>query len=380
MLDYITSLKIICIFEILFVSLLGFGFPLYLLRRNAKESSASHSAVSNESNSQVSFVFNEEDDISNSGRDILQTTWFLCLKCLSTGIILGVAFMHLLPDASDALESQDSINVQGYPVVFGVTLLGVCFMFLIEHGISVHLCFSAGSHMKDKVDETQLSDRRSEEQQVEIKHNHDIITDEEGGSVVEMKVLSCPQCNIELEEQFGISEEVVKENSYASYESHKSYIKALIMEFSIAIHSFIIGLSYGLLGSQAGDLATIQALMIAFVPHQFFEGVSLGSAFMLTNIPYRVKTYYAIFFSLTLPTGIILGMFTSESSQGDAFKGFANAFAAGCLIYTSLVEMAAEDFHSQVLDNRSKSHYTKLQMVLSLWSGIGIMALLAIWA
>lgn len=161
----------------------------------------------------------------------------------------------------------------------------------------------------------------------------------------------------------------------ADYDASKAFFKSLIMEISIAIHSVIIGFDMGALGND--DLMTIRALMIAFVFHQFFEGVGLGSVISETRLSLATIAAFALFFSSTLPMGVVIGMTTSESSAGVIIREVANALAAGSLLYTGLVEMAAEDFADPIL--RSKP-FLKLEMIVAMFMGAFFMALLANWA
>jgi hypothetical protein len=75
MTSYSQNLQIFCICLVFFISLLGFYFPIYL----ASSAMTSH------------FKF-----ISNQ-------SLFILLKCCGSGVILGVALVHLLADAAGDL-------------------------------------------------------------------------------------------------------------------------------------------------------------------------------------------------------------------------------------------------------------------------------------
>lgn len=93
-------------------------------------------------------------------------------------------------------------------------------------------------------------------------------------------------------------------------------------------------------------------------------------------------TIMSIFFSVTTPVGIAVGMAIAssydESSQTALIvQGVLNAASAGILIYMSLVDFLAADFmHPKMQSN------TGLQIMahISLLVGAGIMSLLAKWA
>ena len=147
------------------------------------------------------------------------------------------------------------------------------------------------------------------------------------------------------------------------------------MEMSIAVHSVIIGFDLGTLGK--ANNTSIQALMIAFVFHQFFEGISLGSTISQTKLSNKTCSIFGLFFALTLPVGVIIGWNTTSTPQGDVVKSVATCLATGTLMYTALIEMLAEDFSEPELMKRP---FLKLQMYFALCLGVFFLALLANWA
>ena len=180
--------------------------------------------------------------------------------------------------------------------------------------------------------------------------------------------------------EHGINEHAIHEhvhgmNLIKDESATKIIIKAFIMEGSIAVHSIIIGIDLGALGSE--DTSTIKALMIAFAFHQFFEGVSLGTTIATTDLSHWVCLAFGILFSFTLPFGVIIGMSTAQSDNGDVVKAVANCLACGSLIYTALIEMIAEDFADPYLNDKP---LLKLKMFIAVFLGCVFMSLLAEWA
>jgi solute carrier family 39 (zinc transporter), member 1/2/3 len=155
----------------------------------------------------------------------------------------------------------------------------------------------------------------------------------------------------------------------------RAFIKAMIMEASIATHSIIIGFALG--SYTATEVSTIEALMIAYAFHQFFEGISLGVVVSMAKFQVLPSTVLALIFALTVPVGIIIGITTTSSAEGDIVRDIANAFAAGSLLYNGLIEMAAEDFADPQL---AKKPSLKLSMIVAMFAGAFCMALLAYWA
>lgn len=140
----------------------------------------------------------------------------------------------------------------------------------------------------------------------------------------------------------------------------------------IVIYAYIPFKSLG-----AEDVIEIQALCVGYAFHQFFEGVSLGAASIDSKMSIYSTYFFASVFCLTVPLGIVIGMFSKETELGVLVQGVADAVASGMLIYTSLVSMISEDF--QTISSKERP-YTTLSMYLSLILGTLSMAVLAVWA
>ena len=89
-----------------------------------------------------------------------------------------------------------------------------------------------------------------------------------------------------------------------------------------------------------------------------------------------------VFFSLTTPFGIALGMgiskiYNENSPKAVVVEGILNSLSAGILIYMSLVDLLAADFMNPIMQRN-----IKLQMGsnLSLLLGVACMSLLAKWS
>lgn len=176
----------------------------------------------------------------------------------------------------------------------------------------------------------------------------------------------------------------------------------------IVVHSVIIGISLGASESPK----TIRPLVAALTFHQFFEGMGLGGCiaqvlfsfiilgfdkfsqsywwnnnkwvvwYIQAKFKARVIAVMALFFSLTTPVGIAIGIgisnvYTENSPTALIVEGVFNAASAGILIYMSLVDLLAADFmNTKVQTNRRLQIGVNIALLL----GIGCMSLLAKWA
>ena len=155
------------------------------------------------------------------------------------------------------------------------------------------------------------------------------------------------------------------------------YLKFGIFESAVALHSIIIGFDLGSLGTD--DVSTIKSLMIAVAFHQFFEGFTLGTMIVsFPTIKLSINALLISIYSLTTPIGILIGIFTSSTSEGDHAKGIANGLAAGFLFYSGLVGMILEAFSRPIPYAVAKFNIPI--MCTSMMMGAAFMGLLAAWA
>jgi len=313
------------IFEIFILSVVGFFIPFFLIRCSKMS-------------------------IENMTDELL----YRCIKSFSTGIILGVAFLHLLAESIENLSEYAE-----YPVALAMVLLGFMTTLALEQ-LAMHTMLSISIHNKNVQYIPTMS------QQHDHNHNNNK-SNPESSELPELQVQSS-----ELGEHSH--EHVHSMQMVLDKDSNKSIMKAVALEAAIACHSVIVGFGVG----ATNDLPTLKVLLVAIGLHQFFEGVSLGSALLEGKISMRYVYSFGMIFALTAPIGVVLGMYASTDDEtGPLVTGFADSFAAGVLMYSSIVDMVAEDY----MDSNFKTrHFGKMSMYFSLSFGISVMAILAIWA
>jgi zinc transporter ZupT len=157
-----------------------------------------------------------------------------------------------------------------------------------------------------------------------------------------------------------------------------SFVKAVVMDLSVAVHSVIIGIALGV----NTDAKRVRVLTIAFLFHQSFEGLGLGVAIAMTRLAWWKKLLLVSIFCTTTAVGIGVGIllesqYKEDSTDHKYARGVLNAFASGNLIYISLVEMLGEDFNAMAIRKRPR---LKLAMYCATLAGAGALAALAYWA
>jgi solute carrier family 39 (zinc transporter), member 1/2/3 len=154
----------------------------------------------------------------------------------------------------------------------------------------------------------------------------------------------------------------------------------LILEFGVIFHSVIIGLN---LGTTGAEFATLYPVLVF---HQSFEGLGIGARMSAIPFPKRLSWlpwFLCTGYGLTTPIAIAIGVglrntYDAGSTTANIVSGVLDATSAGILIYTGLVELLARDF----LFNPELTRDSKrlIFMMVSVYLGVAIMALLGKWA
>ena len=316
MMDQSLQLRVIAIFEIFIISAVGAYVPQYLMEQTIlkKDSVVAVTVVA--------------DNVDNQSQQLSETLLFRSLKCFSGGLVVAVAFCHLLADSVGDL-SDDSLvkGTPGFPLTMSLAMTGVIFLLCLEQMTVVAL---------DMVDDQQQS--------VIVSQDVTTVTEAED---IEGKTFK------------------------------KQFLKLIIFEFSVALHSVIIGFNLGILTND--DLSEIKTLMVALGFHQFFEGFSLGTMLIdIQKLSWNSNILFILAFTLTTLIGIVIGILTTSTTASDHANGVINALAGGFLIYGGLVEILHEEFARET--SKKVSIQQRPMMCVSMILGAASMAILAIWA
>ncbi|KQK05794.1 zinc transporter 9 [Brachypodium distachyon] len=288
------------------------------------------------------------------------TNLFFAVKAFAAGVILATAFVHILPEAFDRLGSP-CLEGHGpwrkFPFAGLVAMLAAIATLVVDTVATGYFQRAHGAKkLAPAVDGDDVEGSGSAADHRSHVHGH-------GAS----------------------SAAVIASSSSAASHSHvdgaeliRHRIISQVLELGIVVHSVIIGMSLG--ASQNAD--TIRPLVIALTFHQFFEGIGLGGCIVQAKFRLRSVLAMALFFSLTTPVGVVIGIgissgYNETSPRALVVQGLLSAAAAGILNYMALVDLLAEDFMNPRVQNNGR-----LQVVvnISLLLGTALMSMLAIWA
>ncbi|RWR84444.1 zinc transporter 8 [Cinnamomum micranthum f. kanehirae] len=281
---------------------------------------------------------------------------FFIIKAFAAGVILATGLIHVLPDAFDSLTSPClKENPWGnFPFAGFVAMLSAIGTLMVD-------AYATGYYTRSHFGKAKQ------------------VTG--GGFVDEERVVveHTGQAHLHTHASHGHTHGSVgstPDSSASQLIRHR--VISQVLELGIVVHSVIIGISLGASESPS----TIKPLVVALSFHQFFEGMGLGGCIVQAQFKFRSTAIMSLFFSLTTPVGIALGIgiasiYSENSPTALVVEGIFNSASAGILIYMALVDLLAADFMGTRIQNSGK---LQLWTNVSLLVGAGCMSLLAKWA
>ncbi|KAL6620403.1 hypothetical protein ACP70R_035542 [Stipagrostis hirtigluma subsp. patula] len=279
------------------------------------------------------------------------TDLFFAVKAFAAGVILATAFVHILPDAFEKLGSPCLDGPwQNFPFTGLIAMLAAIATLVVD---TIATGYFQRAHARTA---TAVGDVEASSDHGHGAHGHG-----HGHGVVK-----------------AIASSSMASNADGGAQLVRHRVIAQVLELGIIVHSVIIGMSVGASESPS----TIRPLVAALTFHQFFEGMGLGGCIVQAKFRLRSLVTMALFFALTTPVGVVIGIGISSSYDENSpraliVEGVLNSAAAGILNYMALVDLLAEDFMNPRVQNNGK-----LQIIInvSLLLGVGLMSTLAIWA
>ena len=121
-----------------------------------------------------------------------------------------------------------------------------------------------------------------------------------------------------------------------------SIVGTLVLFLALTLHSFLAGLVLGLGGSVTGA-----GLFFAIIAHKSFAAWALGCALARTDraeLSFRAAVVSLVSFSLTTPSGVLIGMVVSNADGLDGkVQATLVALASGFFLYVGLMEVVGKE-------------------------------------
>ncbi|KAL1532574.1 TPR repeat-containing protein zip4, variant 2 [Salvia divinorum] len=313
---------------------------------------------------------------------------FVAAKAFAAGVILATGFVHMLPDATEALTDAclPKNPWSKFPFSGFIAMMAALGTLLADFvGTQYYERKQRKQEEESQIAKADSSEVGSESGIVPIETRAKVFGEEEGGAmhIVGMHAHAAHHRHSHSREHGSCDGHRVEDqhghshlHSFGFEDNTARHI--VVLELGIVSHSVIIGLSLGVSHSPC----TIRPLIGALSFHQFFEGFALGGCISEAKLRSLQSTLMACFFAITTPIGIGIGIgissfYNASSPRALVIEGILDAISAGILVYMALVDLIAADFLSKRM-----SCNTRLQFVsyFLLFLGAALMSLLALWA
>ncbi|KAK4056706.1 hypothetical protein OIO90_002258 [Microbotryomycetes sp. JL221] len=295
---------------------------------------------------------------------------FQFVKYFGSGVIVATGFIHLLAPAWDALTSECLTGAwTEYDWAPAIAMMSVFAIFIVE--LIAHRAGSAYLRKRG----LPAHDPHSTAGNLASHTTHGLHTTSPSGNGDASELIKSAS------RQAINSSDDESDHALVETDGLAQMIGVATLEFGVIFHSAVIGLTLGV-----DDGFTTLFVVIIF--HQMFEGLGLGSRLSVLPFPsaYRWVPYVgAVAYSITTPIGLAIGVgvrtaFNPDSANAVIVSGVLDAFSAGILLYTGLVELLAHDFiFSREMAVEASNTRVTLS-ILSVLLGAGLMSLLGRWA
>ncbi|KAF9978778.1 hypothetical protein BGZ73_000425 [Actinomortierella ambigua] len=319
-------------------------------------------------------------------KDTKRSRFFVQMgKYFGAGVVLSVAFIHILPQAlfsltHPCLSKAWTDDYPGYaPLIMMVSGLSMLVIEYLASTMTVQIETSNAAAKKDEEHGHDDEDDHHHHHHRSHGHEHGHAEDSKKSDVTTSSLSSGHAPRDSAREEGCSHAHGLTLLQCGPGVSTK--VSTYMLEVGIALHSVFIGIALGVL---AGSEFVAMAIAISF--HQFFEGIALGSriADLTFKRRFLVPAMLVGAFALVTPLGMAIGLGIRSSYKADSVTnlivmGVFDSVAAGVLLYTAFVTLLGGDIlYSERF--RTESRNAKAAYLLSVWLGAATMAILAIWA
>ncbi|KAK3639134.1 hypothetical protein LTR56_012683 [Elasticomyces elasticus] len=318
---------------------------------------------------------------------------YLFARYFGAGVIVATAFIHLLDPAYDEIGPATCVGMTGgwaefsWPPAIALTSCMIIFLmdFLAERYVEAKYGMPHGTPT-DATDVTKQRAGSVDAAMLRYTLSHTAGNGHENHQNLHSGEVDQPMASpsgrdvVGNEKSFSEDTESLDTEMAVETPFRQQIAAFLILEFGVIFHSVIIGLTLATAGDEFSSLYPV------VVFHQSFEGLGIGARLSAIPFPKRLSWMPWVLcaaYGLTTPIAIAVGLgvrttYNPASMTANIVSGVLDATSAGILLYTGLVELLARDFLFN--PNRTRDNRQLTFMMVSVFLGAGIMALLGKWA
>eukprot|EP00796_Vickermania_ingenoplastis_P009160 gene9160-6440_t len=312
---------------------------------------------------------------------------FVLGKCMGTGVMVAVGFVHLLGDAAQNFQvwCVPAGFKEAYESwAFLLAVVAVVLMHMIDIVIAdmVHSWYTR-SEASPLPDESLPDSEKPMLTVRTVTECDDALpsTDALHGHPAELESAHSAHsdgASPAFHHQHGVPE-VARPKSRAQF-----VVAAICMEFGTTLHSLFVDLDVGVMND-----AKIKPILIALVFHQMFEGLAVGARLVDAEFNLSLELIMMLTFSLSAPLGAAVGTLCVSISEtaltGATYvlvSSILDALCGGILVYLGLTLMLTDfpaDMKRMCATGRSHATLKKLGLFAGLWGGAAGMCIIGKW-
>jgi zinc transporter 1/2/3 len=302
-------------------------------------------------------------------------------SALSAGVILGAAFSHISPDATEAFAeyfemTDPEYSHADYPFS-ALVAIGVFFILIVIDKLVVDPLLHRKQHHHHQHDSSKNEQENDTHVELQVKSpmlDKPKDADPKYGSPALSSSDEIAHTMEDNHHHHGAQNHVALAlEHFADGNNHDMHLKRLgtayIFLLALSVHSIFDGLAVGSENSSDGFFG----LMIAVVIHKLLDGFALGVPIYYARFS-TVQTFLALSFCAAMtPVGIGIGWAATaatNASGGVLTRAIFLSMSLGSFIYIGLIELLPAGLES------SKHMLLKISLAALGWA---LMAMLAFW-
>ncbi|WWC95861.1 hypothetical protein V866_002728 [Kwoniella sp. B9012] len=305
------------------------------------------------------FMAKNVDEKSNSGnkRDEWVRRVFFVMKYFGTGIIISLAFCHLLQESFENF-SNPCIGTLAYrPTTPSIAMGSMLVIWLVDY-------FSARWASRGDKSPPLAQIQPSKPTSIPLTSTNEDSIQPAPATPPVFADLGCTHIHRPTSDELDPN-------------SQRAHWDVRLLEGGIVFHSIMIGVT---LGAQTGGF---EVTFAALVFHQLFEGLGLGTRIgALVWKRSWTKWLMCTLYAITTPVGIAIGIGVHQSFNENGKReliaiGVLNSISAGILLYGGLCQLLYAEW--VIGDMRDTSNARVCSALIALLLGVIAMALIGKW-
>ena len=270
---------------------------------------------------------------------IIPRVWERCLKsenmlsmlnCFSSGLFLGMALVHMMPETVEIYNgwAEHEEIERPFPLPYVGFFLGYVLILAVDRVIAKSYHLPEGhTHAAAKDEPKSYSSVAPAAKDSSMK----AATPDGPQPEIAEGAASAPSTDRQLKQA-----EQKKPEDNASASASKATAIMLIM--AIGVHALFEGMALGL----QKEMDEAVQLAVGILLHKSAAAVSLGGAFTRAGYTLKQVIMFIVLFALTTPIGIIIGMLINHSSA--LVDTIFMALSGGTFVYVACSEIIVAEF------------------------------------